>query len=100
LHTVGLSTIESAQRIVPQQGDLRTPDPPSYYALLQDNDQALDCVEKAVRNGFGHKEWIESDPDFLSVRNHPRFQALLQGLSRTSSKSALGNPEVMVRSGF
>jgi len=59
------------------------------YALLQDNDQALDCLEKAVRNGFGHKEWIENDPDLLSVRNHPRFQALLQGLSRSSSKSGL-----------
>ena len=59
------------------------------YALLQDNDQALDCLEKAVHNGFGHKEWIENDPDLAYLRNHPRFQTLLQGLSRSPSKSAL-----------
>ena len=52
------------------------------YALLQDNDQALDCLEKAVRNGFGHKEWIENDPDPASLRDHPRFQSLIQRLSR------------------
>ena len=51
------------------------------YALLQDYDQALDCLEKAVRNGFGHKEWIENDPDLVSLRDHPRFEALMQRMS-------------------
>lgn len=59
------------------------------YALLQDYDQALDCLEKAVRNGFGHKEWIENDPDLTSLRNHACFEALLQNLSASRTKSAL-----------
>jgi hypothetical protein len=37
----------------------------------------MDCLEKAVRNGFGHKTWIENDPDFKDLRDHPRYQALL-----------------------
>jgi serine/threonine protein kinase/Flp pilus assembly protein TadD len=59
------------------------------YALLQDYDQALDCLEKAVRNGFGHKEWIENDPDLVSLRDHPRFQGLIQRLSAARAKPAL-----------
>ena len=59
------------------------------YALLQDYDQALDCLEKAVRNGFGHKEWIENDPDFAALRNHPRFHALIQRMSAERARSAL-----------
>jgi adenylate cyclase len=59
------------------------------YSILGEKEQALDCLEKAVRNGFGHKEWIENDPDFTSLHNHPRFRALLQGLSGGSTKSSL-----------
>ncbi len=47
------------------------------YALLGEPDRALDCLEKAVQNGFGHREWIENDFDLNSLRNLPRFQVLL-----------------------
>jgi non-specific serine/threonine protein kinase len=57
------------------------------YSLLGEKEQALDCLEKAIRNGFGHKAWIENDPDFTSLRDLPRFQALLQHLSDGPSKS-------------
>jgi adenylate cyclase len=59
------------------------------YSLLGESDRALDLIEKAVRNGYGHKEWLENDPDFASLRDHPRFQALLQRLSVASTKSTL-----------
>src|ERR1700761_8384892 len=51
------------------------------YNLLGETDHALDLLEKAVHNGFGHKEWLENDPDFLALRGHPRFQALIQSLA-------------------
>lgn len=50
------------------------------YALLNKPEQAIDCLEKAFLKGFGHKEWIEHDPDFTSVRNHPRFKTLISTL--------------------
>src|ERR1044071_1957723 len=60
------------------------------YAVLNETDKALNCLEKAFRQGFGHKEWIEKDPDFSSVRNHPRFKRLMECLDagRTPSVSS------------
>jgi non-specific serine/threonine protein kinase len=58
------------------------------YALLGETDKSLDCLEKAFGKGFGHKEWIENDPDFANVHQHPRFQALMQRLSAGRSKSS------------
>ena len=51
------------------------------YALMNETEKALDCLEKAFDKGFGHIEWMEHDPDFLSIRNHPRFKALMHGLA-------------------
>ncbi len=50
------------------------------YALLGQTEEAIDCLAQAVRHGYTHKEWIEHDSDFTSLRGHPRFQALLQSL--------------------
>jgi serine/threonine protein kinase/tetratricopeptide (TPR) repeat protein len=47
------------------------------YALNHEPEKAMDCLEKAVRNGYGQKSWIENDPDFNDLRTHPRYQALL-----------------------
>jgi len=55
------------------------------FALLNETERALDCIEKAFDKGFGHKEWMEHDPDFLSVRNHPRFKALMRDLAAARS---------------
>jgi len=51
------------------------------YSLLGEREKAIDCLEKSVRQGFGHKEWIQNDPDLSVLRDHPRFQALMQDLS-------------------
>ena len=50
------------------------------YALGGQSDEALNCLEKSVQNGFGHKAWIENDSDFDSIRGDPRFGSLLQKL--------------------
>ncbi|MDQ6718558.1 MAG: protein kinase [Gemmatimonadota bacterium] len=50
------------------------------YALLGMSDDALACLQRAVDNGFGHKEWIEHDSDFDSLRMVPRFNAIVQAM--------------------
>jgi serine/threonine protein kinase len=51
------------------------------YALLGESEKAVTCLEDAVRHGYSHKEWIENDSDLASIRDNPRFQALLQRFS-------------------
>jgi TolB-like protein/Flp pilus assembly protein TadD len=46
------------------------------YAQLGLADSAIDCLEQAVANGFGHWEWVEHDSDLDSLRTHPRFMTL------------------------
>jgi len=48
------------------------------YSMLGSADEALSCLERAIDGGFGHKEWIENDSDFDSIRETPRFKAILQ----------------------
>jgi len=48
------------------------------HALGGEAESALTCLDKAVRNGFGHREWLENDSDLDSLRADPRFEALLK----------------------
>ncbi len=50
------------------------------YSLSGLLEEAIDCLEKAIRRGFRHKEWIENDADLKSLRDLPCFKALLQAL--------------------
>jgi serine/threonine protein kinase/Tfp pilus assembly protein PilF len=47
------------------------------YAQLHKTEDALDCLESAVDKGYGHKEWIEHDSDFASIKDTPRFKTIL-----------------------
>ncbi len=48
------------------------------YALLDEADRAIDCLEASMTHGWAQREWLAHDPDLESIRKHPRFQALLQ----------------------
>jgi TolB-like protein/Flp pilus assembly protein TadD/tRNA A-37 threonylcarbamoyl transferase component Bud32 len=50
------------------------------YALAGRREDALGCLDRAVRLGMRNRSWIENDSDLDSLRNHPRFVALLAGL--------------------
>ncbi|MGE5231639.1 MAG: protein kinase domain-containing protein [Deltaproteobacteria bacterium] len=50
------------------------------YALVGRIDDAIECLEKAVQNGFGHREWLENDTDLNALRGNPRFEALRRKL--------------------
>lgn len=41
---------------------------------------ALNYLENVFGKGFGKRDWIEHDPDYDSLRDEPRFQALLKKL--------------------
>jgi tetratricopeptide (TPR) repeat protein len=51
------------------------------YALLGSTKEALATLKKAVANGYRHADTIARDPDFMSLRNEPEFQAILAELS-------------------
>jgi adenylate cyclase len=51
------------------------------YAQAGMKEEALACLEKCFARGVGKRDWIENDPDYDSLRDDPRFQALLAKLS-------------------
>ena len=50
------------------------------YALSGAPDKALDNVERAIAAGFKRRAQYETDPDLASLRELPRFKALMQPL--------------------
>ena len=52
------------------------------YAQLGENEQALDCLEASYQNAVSvdSLKWMEEDPYFDPVRDHPRYKALLAKL--------------------
>ena len=49
-----------------------------FYAHAGDKEKALDLLERAVQKGWGDKAWLETDSDLDSLRELPRFKALLE----------------------
>jgi non-specific serine/threonine protein kinase len=50
------------------------------YAVSGKAELAIDYLEKALSSGCFHRDWVERDSDFDSIRRHPRFKALLSKL--------------------
>jgi non-specific serine/threonine protein kinase len=50
------------------------------YALQGQVERAMECLEKSVRSGFAHKEWIEHDADLSSLRSQLRYEAMIKSL--------------------
>ena len=44
-------------------------------------ERALDILEECRRSHIMHKDWLEHDSDWDTVRDHPRFKAVLKSLS-------------------
>jgi len=51
------------------------------FALAGVPDRALDCLRLAIAGGFWHREWARNDPDLDSLRDDPRFQAVVAGVA-------------------
>lgn len=50
------------------------------YASLGRIDQSISCLERAVEKGFGHREWIDNDPDLKPLRDNPRYQDIVDAI--------------------
>lgn len=50
------------------------------YSQIGREEDAMVSLERAVDAGFGHKEWIEHDPDLALIRDMPRFKKILETL--------------------
>jgi adenylate cyclase len=50
------------------------------HARRGNRERALDLLEHAVALGWGHRDWIERDKDYDSLRDDPRFQRLMARL--------------------
>ncbi len=52
------------------------------YAQLGENEQALDCLEKSYKNAVSADalNWMQEDPYFDPLREHPRYKALVAKL--------------------
>src|SRR5262245_21522290 len=40
------------------------------------HEEALDMIERVFGRGWGKRDWVDHDPDYDSVREHPRFKAV------------------------
>ena len=54
------------------------------YALAGKVDESLTTLEKRIElGGRNFRDWVVKDPDFDSIRDDPRFMALLEGTSES-----------------
>jgi serine/threonine protein kinase/Flp pilus assembly protein TadD len=51
------------------------------YALSDKREEALGYLERAVTNGFGHKQSMANDPDLDSIRKTPWFEAIAKAMA-------------------
>ena len=51
-------------------------------AVVGEEERALDALQRAIGAGLAGGDWIPQDPDWERLRDHPRFQALVERLAR------------------
>jgi adenylate cyclase len=51
------------------------------FAQLGEGERALDGLERAIEAGVAVGDWIKHDPDFESLRSHPRFQTIMKRIA-------------------
>ncbi len=50
------------------------------YSSIGKIEEAMTSLERAVDAGFGHKEWIEHDPDLIPLQGLARYKKILETL--------------------
>ncbi len=73
----GMRWIDKALRVDPL-------DPGVHYnvactlSLAGESERALDHIERAMELGFGGMKWLATDPDLITIRDHPRFKEAIK----------------------
>ncbi len=86
---IRLGETERSKQWTQQATTLAPNDPLILYnaacnlAMLGESDRALDGLERALDAGVSVGDWIQHDPDFESLRSHPRFQAIVKRITPT-----------------
>lgn len=81
-----LGDIDGGRRAIRQALGLRPADfdtlynAACFYAMVGEQDQALDLLERAVATGLGFREWIEHDSELATLRGLPRYQEIIARL--------------------
>lgn len=63
------------------------------YAVMGDVDNALEWLERAVRNGDERGEWFRRDPLLAGIREHPRFKQILESIAYRRQQRAQAAPQ-------
>lgn len=48
-----------------------------FFCVQGDRDKALDLLERAYESGFSLADWVRNDPELSSLREEPKFKAIL-----------------------
>ncbi len=51
-----------------------------FYAVLGETAKAIDWLDRAVRNGNEHADWLGRDRSLASIREQPRFKQILDSI--------------------
>jgi tetratricopeptide (TPR) repeat protein len=80
---VGLGEIERGLEWAERALELDPEEPMVLYnvgcvfSMAGKTDRALECVEEAVASSPGYVDWLRQDSNLDSVRDHPRFRAIV-----------------------
>lgn len=73
----GLTWAERALELDPDDAGVRY-NAACLFALEGRAERAMDLIEEAIARGFSNRDWFEKDPDLASLRQEPRFRALME----------------------
>ena len=63
------------------------PDPMDFHlactlARAGADTRALDTLEWVIDQGWKHGAWLDRDPDFDRLRDHPRFRRIVRAITQ------------------
>ncbi|MEQ9569348.1 MAG: tetratricopeptide repeat protein [Longimicrobiales bacterium] len=72
----GLAWAERALHLDPEDAGVRY-NAACLYAVAEEPERAIECLESAIAIGFGNPDWLARDPDLDNLRGVPAFESLM-----------------------